>query len=121
MESEAGDFLWPNRGADKETASTRAKVDSTPDSTLRLVVTRTPFHVCGWYSEPGRRRIIRANLWLCKPFKFLKSEGRRCWCRQRSRRPHPNQTKRSSRSKPRVSTSSTFTFARVVIQRRCLL
>src|SRR6185437_2346703 len=38
MESDAGDFFWPSRGADNETASTRAK-----GSTLRLLVTKTPF------------------------------------------------------------------------------
>src|ERR1044071_9317003 len=73
MESEAVDFLWPNRGADNEIASTRPSADST----VRVLVTRTPFTL--WLdSEPGRRWIIRANLWLCKPFKFRKPAGRRC-------------------------------------------
>ncbi len=57
MESEAGDFFWPDTGANNEIVSTRAKIDSTVDSTLRLLVTRTPFTL--WLdSEPGRGKIM---------------------------------------------------------------
>src|SRR6185295_13017633 len=73
MESEADDFFWPNKGADNEIASTRARADTA----LRLLITRTPFTL--WLVfRAGRSEIIRANLWLCKPLKFHKPAGRRC-------------------------------------------
>src|SRR6185369_17906035 len=53
MESEAGDFFWPNMGWDNEIVSTSARADST----LRLLFTRTPFTL--WLdSKPGRKEIM---------------------------------------------------------------